>query len=505
MKSNGKAVVEHDGLRTPRTGEELAAWVRDHLSVEVSARALLDGHAAPLDYIAWSFFEGCDGFEDEGQSERSSADAVVWANRGGGKTFLGALATLLDLVFKPGIEVRILAGSLEQAGRMHEHLRSLCAAPIVAPMIEGRVTDKRVALANGSRAELLAQSQASVRGTRVQKLRCDEVELFDPLVWSAAQLTTRSRTVTTADGLDIRVRGSVQCLSTMHIPHGLMFELVRQARVGKRTLFKWGVVDALERCGDEHACRGPRGRCPLFAECGGRAKTEGVTGHIPVSDALDLKGRVDRTTWESEMLCLRPKRTDAVLPEFNPALHVTPAPEGALRWPLIGGMDFGFRGETVVLLARAEPGQGARVWVERERVAAGVVVDEHASWIAHASPVWVGIDPAGVSKNDQTGVSNRDVLAEHGVATRAARRGLGVGLRLLRARLAPADERPPTLLVSPSCTRLIEALERYHYPEDRPESTKPVKDGPDHAVDALRYMIQNLDAPGATRAGSYIS
>ena len=33
----------------------------------------------------------------------------------------------------------------------------------------------------------------SVRGTRVQKLRCDEVELFTPEVWDAVQLTTQSK------------------------------------------------------------------------------------------------------------------------------------------------------------------------------------------------------------------------------------------------------------------------------------------------------------------------
>src|SRR5690606_7299407 len=129
--------------------------------------------------------------------------------------------TALDLIFKPGIEVRLLAGSLEQARRMHAHLRDLFDRPGPASMVEGRVTERRLRLTNGSQAEILAQSQTSVRGTRVQKLRCDEVELFDPDVWEAAQLVTRSK-----ECGPVRVRGSIECLSTMHVPYGIMHDLV---------------------------------------------------------------------------------------------------------------------------------------------------------------------------------------------------------------------------------------------------------------------------------------
>jgi hypothetical protein len=35
-------------------------------------------------------------------------------------------------------------------------------------MLDGRITERRVKLTNGSVAEVLAQSETSVRGTRVQ-------------------------------------------------------------------------------------------------------------------------------------------------------------------------------------------------------------------------------------------------------------------------------------------------------------------------------------------------
>lgn len=86
-------------------------------------------------------------------------------------------------------------------------------------------------------------------------------------------------------------------------------------------------------------------------------------------------------------------------------------------------------------------------------------------------------------------------LRKAGMLVKSRRMGVHESLNLLRARLAPAAG-GPTLFIHARCTHLIESLERYHYPTNRPEDDTPVKgDGFDHAVDALRYMIQNLDAP----------
>ncbi len=512
---------EIDPSTPPRTRGELHAFVRRAFGVTLAREALLAGHQAPFGYVAHAYFEGRGsfapelepptGFDRAFQRENGPIDSVVWANRGGGKTFLGAVATALDLIFKPGIEIRVLGGSLEQSRRMHEHLRALFEREHLAPLVDGRITEKRLRLTTGGRAEILAQSQASVRGTRVQKLRCDEVELFDPLVWEAAQLVTRSRDIPTPDGLG--VRGSVECLSTMHIPHGLMFDLVKACAEGRRTLFKWGVVDVLGACDDrERACRGDgdlEGDCPLLGECAGRAKARdgagAPAGHVSVRDAIDMKARVGLPVWEAEMLCLRPTRTHAVLPEFDPRVHVIDSlPPGREQWAWIGGMDFGYRGATVVLWACVRPGDGA-IFVAFERVETEVVLGEHvAAIVGSGMPTlaWLGVDPAGRQRNDQTGLSPVQVLTRAGLRVRSRKIGLHEGIQLLRGRLKPASGEP-RLFVHRRCARLIECLERYHYPADRPHELKPEKDGHDHAVDALRYMVQNAEAQGA-RAGSYL-
>jgi hypothetical protein len=608
-------------LTPPVNPVELRAFLRE-LGIVVPVRALSErGSTSPFEYLCFTYFEGL-RFDESGvslgEAARTSPDCVVWANRGGGKTFLSAVATMLDLVFKPGIEVRTLGGSLEQSRRMHEHLRTLFEKPSLAGLVGERgVTDKRLKLLNRSRAEVLSQSQASVRGTRVQKVRCDEVELFDPEVWSAAQLVTRS--MACAGPWGAVVRGSVEALSTMHRPMGLMWNVVQEAsttrglsggtlvmggmgnanvnvnanvnanmnaeasmnadahedeKYRRRVLFRWGVVDALEHCDATRACA----QCGLNDECAGRAKTRSVdeAGHVHIDDALRAKARVSVAQWESEMLCLRPSRSDTVYPEFDVAVHVmherlempggaddqakalindplAPArvnaqgqvlrnfgPGALSNARLLCGMDFGLRSPTVVLWALL--GSDGVLRVVDEMVASDRATGEHIDTIlcsAWGEPEWVGVDPAGCNRSEQTKLSAVDLMRKAGLSVRAKRTTIEAGINLVRARLAPALFRTtarlggvsthaaaaesgdaladgveglggaggvgigPRLFVHARCVKLIESLSRYRYDEENRENLEPRKDGSDHACDALRYLITNLDARSETRAGRY--
>ncbi len=526
--------------KIPESADELHDWLVRVVGVSVPRRGLLEGNSGPFEYLVHSFFEGFGVLPlvepgARAVREASSAvalDAVVWASRGGGKTFLSAVATMLDLIFKPGIEIRVLGGSMEQSRRMHVHLRRLFDKPELSGLVSGRTTERRLRLRNGSEVELLAQSQVSVRGTRVQKLRCDEVELFDAEVWEAAQLVTRSRKITLDDGRVLAVRGSIECLSTMHRPYGIMHGVVEEARAGKRALFRWGVVDVLEACGEERRCRGEEtsggaGRdCALLGECGGRAKGREVLacGHVGIDDAIRMKGRVARATWESEMLSMRPRRTDAVLPEFDAAEHVITESEWrnlsqgweargvSPRW--LGGMDFGFRAPTAFLWGAADEHGVLRI--VDERVVREVVLEEHVAAIKGASwpkLEWIGVDPAGNQAAAQSGVTDITIMRKAGLVVKDRRLTVREGLELVRARLRPATGEgagPKTgrstarLFVHERCVKLIESMARYHYDANKPESDTPVKDGFDHAVDALRYLVVNLDRPSRATAGSYL-
>jgi hypothetical protein len=105
---------------------------------------------------------------------------------------------------------------------------------------------------------------------------------------------------------------------------------------------------------------------------------------------------------------------------------------------------------------------------------------------------WIGIDPAGFQRHEHLGTSSAALLMRAGFEIRARRSEVQGGIRSVSALLRSADGRV-RLRIDPRCTRLIEALRTYHYPADQKESLEPVKDGSDHACDALRYLVVNLD------------
>jgi hypothetical protein len=607
---------QFEALR-PTTPDELHRFVAAAFGLRVPRRAMVAGNDAPFEYLTHVFFEGQapsplserDGARGKGPQAlgdpsesgmcedlgagasageaglrrdvgaicahphpasaprtspggRGGGDVVVWANRGGGKTMLGAVATMLDLLFKPGVQVRILGGSFEQSDKMYQYLLALLDRPAFRALVLTEPTQRRVALVNGSGVHVLNQSERSVRGQRVHKMRCDEVEEFEAEVWEAAQFVTRSQVLA-----GLPVRGAVEALSTMHRAHGLMNRLTAPAEGrhgpgprGTPRVLRWSAIDVIERCPPDRPCEG----CVLWNDCLGRAKD--ADGFMKVDDVVDQWHRTSDRRWASEMMCLRPSREDCVYANFDPTPggpHVKAAlpggggdselvtgmraechriieeksarlslsasgslePDAAIdrdkidKWKrlkaqgrhreamLVCGMDLGMRSPLVMLWARVHPpsppppeGEGGdwdarpehfRVQVIGEYWAQGLTLERHLDCIERLGwpkPAWLGVDPAGGQRNSQTGRSDLQVLRSRGYKVRAKRSGIDAGVEMIRRRLDRG-----TLVIDASCTRLIRDLSEYHFSTKKPNDDRPVKDGPDHACDALRYLIVNLE------------
>jgi hypothetical protein len=451
-------------LQPCRTADDLKQWLQTHLKLHMPAAGICPNHCSPLEYIRRAYFE-------------PGGDLVVWAPRGGGKTRLGAAATLLDLLHKPGCEVRILGGSLQQSLRMWEHLEGdLYDLPDHVARQLRQVG--RAEMNNGSRVAVLTQSQRAVRGLRIQKLRCDEVELFDPDIWQAAQLTTRSLRGTQETG---PIAGVIEALSTWHVSGGLMQRIVENARAIQTPILQWCLIDVLERCPPDRPCAG----CALWDECGGRAK--GADGFIPIDDAIAMKRRVSSQTWESEMLCRRPSTQGAVFPGFDPDIHVKEQSPAGRLWL---AMDFGFKNPFVCLwVCRSDDGGDH---VLDEYIQDFVTLADHLPMIE--SRPWpktrlIACDPAGNGVNDQTALSNIQLLRRRGYIVRTRGSRIIDGLEHIRTALRSGDGRS-RLTIHPRCKKLIAAFQSYRYGKHGGES--PFKDGThDHPIDALRYYYIN--------------
>lgn len=409
---------------------------------------------------------------------------------------LGAAATLLDLLFKPGIQVRILGGSLQQAEKMYEHLRLLLDQPVLREgggVLATHPTLRKVVLQNGSKVELLACSQKSVRGTRVQVLRCDEVEVMDREVWNAAQMVTRS-----AKCGDRVVPGRVEALSTMHEVAGLMAELTAS---DNHRLYRWNAMDVVARCPPALSCEG----CKVWEDCRGQAKQ--ADGHFPVQDLIDQRGRLSDGLWDAEMMCKRPITRSAVYPKFNPDDFVedaepwhAPGKQVGSVW--FGGMDFGLRNETVILWAWALwRGPDAILHIAGEYIAKERIIEANlaaADLMATQQRLptcaqldVLSVDPAGKQRSSQTGESEVDVLRAAGCTVRTPRAKIRLGIEAVLRRMDHG-----LLRIHPRCTGLIEALQTYRYDPDQPNNENPLKEGADHACDALRYLVLAFDRGG---------
>ena len=473
-------------LKRCTNDEQLIAWLELYCGLRVPTHSVCPHHHAPFEYLKAAYFEPAE-------------DLVVWAPRGGGKTRLAAAATLLDLLHKPGIGVRILGGSLVQSLRVWEHLLPDLEADAGRLLVHHRGGKHTVTLAGGSHAAVLTQSERAVRGLRVQRLRCDEVELFDKEVWSAAQLATKSKRCG-----DANVRASVEALSTFHKAYGLMADVVDKAkRPGSRTrLVQWCVLDVLERCPPERSCAS----CDLCDDCRGIAKTR-CDGFFSIDDAIAIKRRSSIETWQAEMLCLRPSQKGCVFRTFDESVHVFndnvppphtpnrnpnphPIPPAEAGSPVTLALDFGYAAPFVCLWIVG--GATGDVHVIDEYVQEQRTMDEHLEHI-EARP-WgraarVACDPAGSGRNEQTAASNVQVLRARGYRVRTRHSRIVDGLEMIRAALRPAAGKP-TLFIHERCVRLIKAMRSYHYAVGGSEL--PVKDGEhDHLVDALRYWFVN--------------
>jgi hypothetical protein len=482
--------------KSPMTKRDLRNYIRIFLGVNIPDRKMCAEHNSPMDYL-WHVYRGSElvawassPCKNSRDGHATNTDAIVWANRAGGKTEIAAIATLLDCIFKPKCQVRILAGSGEQASRMYDYLVEFLYCGFQDFLSKPPLKSKCV-FKNGSSTEVLTQSAKSVRGQHIQKLRCDEVELFDEEVYNAAKFTTQSK-----DG----IIAGMELISTMHQPYGLMQKIVSSGIQYGTPIFKWCVWETIEKCIGKNCSQ-----CPLWQDCQGRAKK--ASGYLKIDDCITQMRRASRAGWEAEMLCKRPSRENVVFDEFNSAIHVK-AVDFNPSLPLYRTLDFGFVNPFVCLWIQVD--EAGRVFVIDEYLRSRATINVHAGEMKKRTPIseekmaGTFCDPAGKSVNDVTGTSTVRELRSHGIEVRYRKSGILEGIELIRRAIRAGDGKS-SLIISPKCRCLIEAMECYHYPQSSSNSNElPLKDGVyDHPIDALRYFFINQIRPAKTTSRRY--
>ena len=180
-----------------------------------------------------------------------------------------------------------------------------------------------------------------------------------------------------------------------------------------------------------------------------------------------------------------------VFDEFNEARHVVPvtAVRRGKRWLgryQVRSVDFGFRDPFVCLWGTVD--QDRRLIVFQEWYRRGVIVSDHAARIREMSEgMTVSWTVADHDAEDAA------TLKAHGVRTRRAikDRPIRAGIDRVKRRL-----RDRQLLITENCKQLLSEMSSYSWDSGEDE---PI-DKDNHAIDALRYMVAELDGKGRSWA-----
>lgn len=178
-----------------------------------------------------------------------------------------------------------------------------------------------------------------------------------------------------------------------------------------------------------------------------------------------------------------------------PGRHVVPAFRSLPAGEVFVGIDPGIRHMCAVVWCHISPED--RLTVFDELADGGQTIgavcrrihERNARW--GVTPRWYVIDPASRNKNHQTGRSDAQEFADHGVVCIPGQNSVTAGINRVKERL---QREPAALVVSAGCRETRKEFTRYRWSKpkrgeaDARES--PVK-AADHLLDALRYVVMS--------------
>lgn len=501
------AVIARAKLFPPRQGESrpsddraLHAWIQRITGHHIPRSAVCEEHDAPFEVIADVFFHRV-------------TEALVLANRAGGKTESIAALHLANARWKPGHETSHIGAIQTQARRCYAYYRRGLRHPELAAMApDPHITGTD--WANGSSIEILPGTEAQTQGGHPYLVTFDELEQGKRQPYENA----KSMPVEWRDGGQRR-QGQFIAASTRQSSLGLMQRALDEAAEKGIRIYTWCVIETL----DGRTCRDHTGAplcdgCPLEA-AGCERRALDADGWRSRDEVLAVFRRVGTDTWDAQHRCVRPDARALIYAPFS-AGNVS---DGAEYVPGTGALhvwyDWGFTDPCHIGLVQERDGHFYQfdelVGTQRsEQEWARDVVRRICSLPDYDGPayeeweeVWAGgrrpwPDPwpdvwPQTSAGDPSAVQMRAVMRDLGLGPRSPRlvtHRVEAGQDVLRAAIHSGDN-DRRLVIHPRNTRTIRALQNYRAREldDGSFDSRPDPDPANHVFshgcDMLRYGI----------------
>ena len=205
-------------------------------------------------------------------------------------------------------------------------------------------------------------------------------------------------------------------------------------------------------------------------------------------------------------------REGRVVREYNESIHVVDDREPAENDRKVGGFDFGLRTPAAYVEVFVDHATGD-AYAYREHYKAEATTEQHAQAINSMRQAQrIKADPS-LWNRQPDGKSVAESMRGHGVYLTRASKGSGTWasrMDRIRNALRYEEEAAPQLYICRSCHNLRSELNKLRWRPTRTGNNSESTIGPDHAIDALGYAVEDLayilgrkGATAVTRSGGY--
>lgn len=290
----------------PQTDDELHAWIRVNIGVDIPRVSVCPDHQAPFQFLADLYFERV-------------ASALGLANRGGSKTFVVAILHFLNCTFKPGCEALSFGATEAQGNRCYGNIEDWCyvrdsetgrKTEAVKNFIDGKPMKSETNWRTGSKVEVVAGTPTAVSGPHPAKSHADEVDQMDRATWDQSRGMAVTNRATGPLPQFMKLLGYEAIppqdivTSTRNSRHGLMQELIdeiyedeHEGNIAQFKLYIWCIWETIA---EVPHCRGadPVARAKRLKELGRDPKELCDCNRVVKGRNVDHDGNVTKRTLE---------------------------------------------------------------------------------------------------------------------------------------------------------------------------------------------------------------
>lgn len=344
----------------PKNPDELHEYIIETYGINVPRKAVCHDHQSPFDFLCAVIFD-----------EHPSVFGM--GSRGGGKSYLMALAHHVKSRFRPGHQGATFGAVEHQAKRVYESFRNFLDKG--RDDVEGpEAMDPKISetiFMNGSKVEIFTGTVNAVNGPHPNMAHSDEVEIIRPAVWKESRNMAQDSVIN-----GVRIPAMNVGTSTRKWKNGRVDKLYQEFKTaikkGRKPTFWFFIWCIFEIAQERPDCqRVPAEEREARLKELGRNPCDTCDCHLVVNDFWDdgeertmadaCRGRFfrsrgyrspgeiemlflqnDRRTWEAQQECSEAEAEGLYIPSFSRRRHgITNFKLNLANGPVFTGTDWG--------------------------------------------------------------------------------------------------------------------------------------------------------------------